>query len=626
MHVIGTAGHVDHGKSSLVQALTGIDPDRLKEEKEREMTIDLGFAWMKSVDGQQEIGIVDVPGHRDFIENMLAGIGGIDLALLVIAVDEGVMPQTKEHLAIIDLLEVNRGIIALTKIDLIDDEDWIELVILDISEAVTGTIMEDAPIIGVSAHTGAGIESLKETIWGELGNVEEKIDRGQPRLPVDRVFSLAGFGTIATGTLLDGQLIIGQVIEVQPTNISGRIRGLQTHKTKIETAQPGSRVAVNISGIDKDGISRGDVVALPGTLSGTILCDVSYQHLQEVSEPLRHNQEVKFFSGASEVVARTRVIGAKAINPGTRGWLQLAFRESVALQKNDRYIIRRPSPAATLGGGAVLDPHPGRRHRRFKNDVIDRFNTLERGLPSEIMTETLNRYGLMTKDELIARSGLSQVEGNVILGQLLDINKVRQVDNLYITSFSWERFLERAVLILESFHSKTPLRIGMPREELRSRLGLASSQFNILLIDLVNLNSIELVSKSVKLPRHKITFSAKENQKIEKLMAKFSELGVNSPSVKIAKSYVGEDVYSALLDLGDLKAIAPDVVYRGEDYKHYIQRVIDHLKENERINAGELRDLLKTSRKYAIAILEHLDDKGVTRRVGDERHLVNLPG
>jgi selenocysteine-specific elongation factor len=221
---------------------------------------------------------------------------------------------------------------------------------------------------------------------------------------------------------------------------------------------------------------------------------------------------------------------------------------------------------------------------------------------------------------------LSQVEGNVILGQLLDTDQVRQVDNLYITSFSWERFLERAVLIIESYHSKTPLRIGMPREELRSRLGVASSPFNILLIDLVNLNSIELIGKTVKLTEHKITFSAKENQKIEELMAKFSELGVNSPSVKIAKSYIGEDVYSALIDLGDLKAIAPDVVYRSEDYRHYIQLVTDHLKENERISAGELRDLLKTSRKYAIAMLEHLDDKGVTRRVGDERYLVNLPG
>ncbi len=258
--------------------------------------------------------------------------------------------------------------------------------------------------------------------------------------------------------------------------------------------------------------------------------------------------------------------------------------------------------------------------------MIERFNTLERGLPSEIMAETLNRYGLMAKDELIARSGLSQVEGDVIIGQLQEANQLRQIDNLYTTTFSWERFLDKAVLILESFHSKTPLRMGMPREELRSRLGLARSQFNILLVDLVNKNSIELVGKLVKVLEHKITFSANENQNIEKLMEKFRELGVNSPSVKIAKSYVGEDIYSALLDLGDLKAVAPDVVYHSEDYRHYIQLVIDYLKENERISAGELRDLLTTSRKYAIAILEHLDDEGVTRRVGDERYLVNLPG
>jgi len=623
MHVIGTAGHVDHGKSSLVLALTGIDPDRLKEEKEREMTIDLGFAWMESAEGREEIGIVDVPGHRDFIENMLAGIGGIDLALLVIAADEGVMPQTKEHLAIIDLLKVSRGIIALTKIDLIDDEDWIELVILEINETVSGTVLEEAPIIPVSAVTGSGLDLLRETIWSELEAVKERVNRGQPRLPIDRVFSLSGFGTIVTGTLLDGQLTVGQKVEVQPVDLKGRIRGLQTHKTKIETARPGSRVAINLTGIDKEEISRGNVVALADTLEGTILCDASYEHLAGAHEPLYHNQEVKFFSGAAEVVARTRVIGSRQIDPGERGWLQLAFRESVALQKNDRYIIRRPSPTATLGGGAVLDPHPGRRHRRFKKEAVDRFSTLEDGQPEEIMLETLNRYSYMEKIELINRSGLSQSEGAIVIDQLLNSSQIKRLDSQYVSSMHWQRLLERAVLILEKFHSNAPLRAGMPREELRSRLDLPGSAYNVLLSDLADTGSIELDEKKVKLPEHEISFSPEELQKTEDLMGKFNELGVNAPSVKVVKSYVGEDLFLALTDTVELKVISPDVVYRSQDYEHYKQIILEYLDHNQHINAAQLRDLLMTSRKYAIALLEHMDDQRITRRVGDERYLVN---
>ena len=332
MHVIGTAGHVDHGKSSLVQALTGIDPDRLKEEKDREMTIDLGFAWMTLEDSEEELGIIDVPGHRDFIENMLAGVGGIDLVLLVIAADEGVMPQTREHLAILDLLQVSGGVIALTKIDLIDDEDWLELITLDISEVLADSGLADAPIIGVSSHTGEGIDELKAALIAELAAISDVSDLSRPRLPIDRVFSLTGFGTVVTGTLLEGQLNVGDAVQIQPDGLDGRIRGLQTHNTKIETAKPGSRVAVNLSGINKSEISRGDVLTYPQNLSGTILCDVSYEHLESNEIPLKHNQEVKFFSGAAEVVARTRVIGEKQLSPGQKGWLQLSLKESVRMR------------------------------------------------------------------------------------------------------------------------------------------------------------------------------------------------------------------------------------------------------------------------------------------------------
>ena len=305
MHVIGTAGHVDHGKSTLVQALTGTNPDRLKEEREREMTIDLGFAWLKLPDGE-DVGIVDVPGHRDFIENMLAGVGGIDAVIFVIAADEGIMPQTREHLAILDLLQISDGVIALTKVDLIDDPDWLDLVEEDVRAAMRGTVLESAPIVRVSARTRFGLDELLTGLSTCLAKHPARIDLGRPRLPIDRVFTIAGFGTVVTGTLSDGHLRVGEEIQVLPSGLRGRVRGLQTHKKKEEFAVPGSRTAVNISGVNIDQIKRGDVIAHPGKYQPTRRLDVHFRLLANISQPLEHSTEVKLFLGAAEVVARVR--------------------------------------------------------------------------------------------------------------------------------------------------------------------------------------------------------------------------------------------------------------------------------------------------------------------------------
>ena len=319
MKVIGTAGHVDHGKSTLVLALTGIDPDRLAEEKAREMTIDLGFAWLTLPDGQA-VGVIDVPGHIDFIKNMLAGVGGIDAALFVIAADEGVMPQTREHLAILDLLQVRAGVVALTKIDMVAyDPDWLELVQADVADALAGTVLGDAPIVPVSARTGEGIDELKRVIAATLDATPERRDVGRPRLSIDRSFSVAGFGTVVTGTLSDGPLALGQEVEVVPAGVKARVRGLQTHKRKIEQAVPGSRVAVNLSGVSKEQVNRGDVVGLPGALTPTVLVDVWLRTVADSPKELGHNQPVDFFSGAAEVAATTRLLDAEVIRPGEFG-------------------------------------------------------------------------------------------------------------------------------------------------------------------------------------------------------------------------------------------------------------------------------------------------------------------
>jgi len=322
MRVIGTAGHVDHGKSTLIEALSGIHPDRLREEREREMTIVLGFAWMDLPTGE-EIGIVDVPGHRDFIENMLSGIGAIDAAIFVVAADEGVMPQTREHLAILDILQIQGGVIALTKTDLIDDPEWLDLVEADLREEFAETVLDGAPLVRVSAQTGAGIAQLKQILGEVLADNVPRPDLGRPRLSVDRAFTISGFGTVVTGTLTDGSLQVGDEVVILPQNVRGRVRGLQTHKRKEQTAIPGSRTAVNISGVDLQQIQRGDVIIHPGDYPPTRRLDLQFRLLPAVSQPVRHNMEVKLFVGAAEVVARLRLLGIDVLKPGQEGWVQL---------------------------------------------------------------------------------------------------------------------------------------------------------------------------------------------------------------------------------------------------------------------------------------------------------------
>lgn len=625
MYVIGTAGHVDHGKSTLVQALTGIDPDRLAEEKAREMTIDLGFAWLQLGESGalEEVGVVDVPGHRDFIENMLAGVGGIDVALFVIAADEGVMPQTREHLAILDLLEVRGGIIALTKVDLItDDPDWLELVMLDVAEVTQGTVLQDAPILPVSAKTGSGITELKQVLWEELSNAPPRADNGRPRLPVDRVFSLSGFGTVVTGTLLDGRFQIGDQVQIQPAGRSGRVRGLQTHKTKLDVAQPGSRVAINLTGVDRDEVQRGDVIAGQGVVRSTILFDAAYRHLAAATTPLKHNVEVKLFVGAKEVLARTRILGVEQIEAGQTGWLQLATVEEVAVVRGDRFILRRPSPGETLGGGRVLDPHPGRRHRRFRPEAVERLKTLSAGTPAELLLQTLQRSEPAAEAALLQTSGLDRDTAVAALAELIETGQIKAFPTQLLSYQTEQKLKTTTEAILKKYHQENPLRLGIPREELRSRLQLKANLFNPLISDWIQTEIMAETGGFLHLPSHQIRFSSPQQIRIEELFSRFHAEGVNSPSVKECQDAVGENVYYALVDLGKLQPISKDVVYTPDGLEKILAKIVGFMQENGRINAAQTRDLLQTSRKYAISLLEYCDQSKITRRVDDDRVLV----
>ena len=566
MRVIGTAGHVDHGKSTLIAALTGTHPDRLKEEQAREMTIELGFGWLTLPNGE-EVGIVDVPGHRDFIENMLSGIGGIDAALLVIAADEGVMPQTKEHLAILDLLQIPAGLIVLTKTDLASDPTWLDLLETDIRGAVSGTVLRDAPIVRVSAKNKTGLDALITTLGKILEDKPARVDLNRPRLPIDRVFSMSGFGTVVTGTLSDGHLSIGDEVEILPGGLTGRVRGLQTHKKKEERAMPGSRTAVNISGVNTELIKRGEVVVRrnPNQYQATRRVDARFRLLTDVSSSIKHGDEVKFFVGASESIATLRLLGTEELNPGEEGWIQLELRESVVTVRGDRYILRRPSPSETLGGGVIIDHQPKGRHKRFDESVLKSFESLMQGSPADILFEAALALNVVSIKEIVTKSRLETMNAQSALDELiqngqlvlLEEGEAKTTSDLLVIALPhWNELKSRIENILNAHHKQFPLRRGISREELKSKLKLSSRVFNVVINSLVTDHSITDYSFWVANAGHKIRFNEAEQVQIQKLMRKFELNPYAAPSVKECQSEVGEGVVNALIELKELVTVS----------------------------------------------------------------------
>lgn len=632
MYVIGTAGHVDHGKSTLVAALTGIDPDRLKEEKAREMTIDLGFAWLKLND-EVEIGIIDVPGHRDFIENMLAGVGGIDMVVFVIAADEGVMAQTKEHLAIIDLLQIKSGIIALTKSDLIADAEWFDLLEEEICGTVKGTVLAAAPIIRVSAKTGFGLDTLKNELIKRLENLPEKPDLNRPRLPVDRVFSIAGFGTVLTGTLLDGQFNTGDEVLLLPSNLKGRVRTIQNHKRKSQRALPGSRTAINISGVDVNQVKRGDVLVTPGHYDTTNRLDVQFRLLKDASTPLEHNTHLKLFLGSAEIPVRSRLIGTDKLMPGDTGWLQLELESEVVAVRGDHYILRRPSPGETLGGGIVLNTKSPRRYKRFSQEIVKQYETFMAGTPAEIFLNALERLQFATVSEVVAASKFTTQQAADVITELvkdeliisLEKDESTSTHSTVVSSAQWQATRKKVELLLSTYHQNNKLRRGIAREELKSRLGFHQKLFNLILATLIDEGVVCEDGTVLKLPEHEVMFTPAQQTRLDQLMEKFSQAPYSPPSVKECEAIVGEELLAGLIDTGMLVQVADDVVFRKMDYDHLYAEIIGQLSNGEPVTVAGFRDRYQTSRKYALAFLEYLDKAGTTVRDGDLRRLRKSP-
>ncbi|MCS7061508.1 MAG: selenocysteine-specific translation elongation factor [Anaerolineae bacterium] len=658
--VVATAGHVDHGKSTLVRALTGIDPDRLREEQARQMTIDLGFAWLdlspphrsledvSKTDSVQTIrvGLIDVPGHIDFIENMLAGVGGIDAALIVIAADEGPMPQTYEHLAILDVLRVPLAVVALTKIDLAPSMEWIDLVRAEVMRILSRTRFAGAPIVPVSAHTGYGLDTLLITLRDVLGTAPPRPDGGRARLSIDRVFSMAGFGTIVTGTLLDGALAVGDEVEILPRHLLARVRGLQTHKRQLERVLPGSRVAVNLAGVEVSALARGDVLISPvGWLTPSRLLDVHIEMLggqdglYEVDYragalrrpvPLKHNAEVKLFCGASERMARVRLLEGNTVAPGAAGWAQLELAAPLAVAAGDRFIIRLPSPSITLGGGTIVDPQPINRYRRragrADEATLARLHARLYGAPQQRLESALAGLEFITLTEaglLQAgmQTGLNAQEIAEAWKELSTTDRARAVGDVIALTAVWHRALNAAVEHVRTYHAAHPLAAGMPRESLRSKLNLSPRLFNALMHLAVNQNALEAEGDSVRLPDFRVRFNSDQQRAVDQLLAQFRAQPWNTPSVKVCRAAVGDAVYDALLRTGVLIQLAPEVVLLRETYDQAVDWVKAFIGREGQLTVAQCRDALGTTRKYALAFLEYLDQAGVTRRVGEARVL-----
>ena len=607
--VVGTAGHIDHGKSTLIEAMTGIDPDRLEEEKRRGMTIDLGFAHMKLPSGR-EIGIVDVPGHARFIRNMLAGAHGLDAVLLVIAADEGVMPQTREHLEIIDLLEVRRGLVVLTKVDLVD-AGWLELVKAEVAETLAKTSLAASEVHGVSALTGEGMAAMIKALDVLLDGAAPRPDVGRPRLPIDRVFIMSGFGTVVTGTLVDGPLNVGDELQVVPSGRIARIRGLQRHNAKTDAVQPGNRVAANLTGVEKDELARSDVLARPDTVHPSRRLDAKVRVLESAAQPLRHGAHVLLHTGTAEVAGRVIMLAGDEIAPGGEGWVQLYLDRPIAAAIPDRFVLRRPSPPVTVAGGTFVDVHP-RKHSRHDSAVRE---SLIRRAAGDILQEELGKYQRGVQLQALLKATTAPQAD-------VDKLRARRLGDWVYSEEAWSAIAARAASELRSYHDAHPLRSGMAREELRSRLGVPPASFAAVVRGLTEDGLVQERDGSLASAEHEVSVTAQPGPAAD-LLTVLGRVPFAPPSLSEAMQQTGAtaEMVRALAQRGDLIRVSDDVAFTKDAYEAAVDLVKEAINSGGQVTVAQLRDRMGASRRPVLALLEHLDAQRVTRRVGDARIL-----
>jgi selenocysteine-specific elongation factor len=622
--VVATAGHVDHGKSTLVRALTGVDPDRLREEQDRQMTIDLGFGWLELPSGTI-VGIVDVPGHRDFIHNMLAGVGGVDAVMLVVAADEGIMPQTREHIAILDLLHTQAGLVVITKADLVEP-DWLELVQEDVREGLAGTVLADAPMVVVSSTTGQGVPEVAATLDRVLASVPWPPDEGRPRLPIDRVFTIRGHGTVVTGTLTGGVLSVGDQGTVLPSGARVRVRSLQTHGRSLEVAQPGSRTAANLVGVQKDEVSRGEALVIGGWMQPSPLFDVRLRVLPEAPRPVSHADEVHFFCTTFDCVARVRLLEEDVISPGEEQWAQLMCTRPAPLTHGDRFIIRALSPSETIGGGVVVDAHPGRRHRRRDPQVLEWLAALSQADRAGQALLRLGRTGPITVQALAAALDVTATQGLALTrdlsggGQIIFLADTGSPESSWVAEqASWERMSDEARAHVQRYHAEHRLRVGMPREELRRRLRLRQAPFLAAVERWQADGTLAVEADRVKLPDWQVEVPSEDRKRAEPWLARLRQAGAGGVTLSELGVGADEDLLGALIARGEIRRLPDDVLFSGDAYAEAVRTVVGLIRERGSVTVAEVRDALASNRRATLALLAELDDAGITRRQGDVR-------
>ena len=626
--IIGTAGHIDHGKTALVKALTGIDTDTLPEERSRGVTIDIGFAYWKD-----NVTIIDVPGHERFVKNMVTGVCTVDLALFVVAADDGAMPQTLEHLGILNLLGVRRGIVALTKIDLVEAE-WVTLVMEDLRDLLAGTFLEDAPIVPVSSVTGEGIDDLRALVEAEIARVEARPDRGIFRLPVDRVFSVRGFGTVVTGTVLSGQVRAGDEVVVLPSDKHVRVRGVQIHGQDVAEAEVGARAAINLSGVEVEEIERGDFLAQPGYFSATYMIDARLRLLSDAPAALENRTRLHLHLGSGEVLARVILLEAEELLPGESQLVQFRLEAPGVAARGDRFVIRRYSPVHTLGGGIVLDAQPA-KHRRFRKETLQVLRDLEQDDPTRVLETRLRAAGLRPRSvqDLAAEMGISAAGLEERLRPILDAGKAvgfgQAGRDYYLHVDCWQDLLGRIQDALAAFHKTNPLRPGIPRNELRLQVaGRPPAEAYAQGVDhLLERGVLASDDSFLRLADHTIRLTPEQERVRDEVLDALRKGGATPPDLQELPAKVGEApetvraVVAAMQAMGNLARLDDALLFHPEALGEVEGKLTAYLKANGKIEVSAFRDLAGTTRKYAVPLLNYFDNRGVTAREGDVRVL-----
>ncbi len=629
--ILGTAGHIDHGKTSLIKAISGTDTDRLKEEKERGITIELGFASLDLPSGQH-LGIVDVPGHEKFVKNMVAGATGIDIVMMVIAADEGVMPQTREHMEICTLLGIQHGLIAMTKTDMVE-EDWLELALEDIREFSQGTFLEDAPILPVSSVTGDGIPQLISTLDELAGSIPPRSPSSLFRLPIDRVFTMKGFGTVITGTLVSGKINVGDNIMVYPTGITSKVRGIQVHNQSAETAEAGMRTAINFQGLERTAVQRGEVLSTPGALVASYMVDVSFHYLASNQKPLKNRTLVRFHTGTSEIMGYLILLDQEELPSGQTVVAQLRLDSPVAIVKDDRFVVRSYSPVRTIGGGQVLNPIP-QKHKRLRQDVVEGLQHLAEDDPEAVISQQIQQAGFsgVSFSHLKIMTNLTDKQLDTALQHMLSQQTIIQTDKenrIYLHQATFDTLIQKTAEFLTTYHTNNPLKAGMPKEELKSKLPQLSDAkiFNLVLGQMIKSGQVAQEENTVRLSDHSVLLGADQEDIRKKMLKLYRDGGLQPPYFRDVPRLLDidpnhtRDVMQLLVEDGQIIKTKDDLYFHIDAITRLKNRLVEFLKANEEITTPQFKEMTGASRKYVIPLIEYFDASKVTLRVGDSRKL-----